>query len=77
MNKLKCTLEVKYNKEKLYYADQWYLLVNGVYLEPLNREQGNGVIFYRIKGGRTHYYYSKMKKNVKKCNIELPIQMPF
>lgn len=73
------TLEVVYNDDKLYYIPlkkKWYILKDAEFLAPIFRKVVAGQLAYKEKGGIKCYYYSKMKKNVKKCNIELPIGLP-
>lgn len=73
------TIEVLYNEDKLYYVPitkKWYILKSDMFLELLFRKESNGAVCYKEKGGVKAFYYSKMKKNTKKCSIEFPIGLP-
>lgn len=73
------TIEVAYNNDKLYYVHtkkKWYILKSDMFLDELFRKYSNGCLCYKEKGGVKAFYYEKMKKNAKKCNVKLPIGLP-
>jgi hypothetical protein len=75
MQKLKFTLQIKYNNDILLYSDKWYIkATNADYVEPLIRFNVRSSVAYRTKGGKKFYYKRKMDR-IGAVKVDLSYQL--